>query len=76
MAGRLALDQAPGTDFGGQLALWQVIAGLLIRGSRFSTVRRSELSGHPLVALLGMLQHSQRWWFSATNRSQENRAID
>src|SRR5450756_2371810 len=39
VAHRLGLDQALGTDFSGQLALWQVIARLLDQGSRLSAVR-------------------------------------
>src|ERR1039457_1685032 len=36
IARRLGLDQALGTDFSGQLALWHVIARLLDQGSRLS----------------------------------------
>ena len=38
---RLGLDQAIGSDFAGQLALWQVIARLLDQGSRLSAVRQA-----------------------------------
>jgi hypothetical protein len=43
MARRLGLDQALGTDFAGQLALWQVIARLLDQGSRLSAVRLAQV---------------------------------
>lgn len=43
LARRLGLPQALGTDFAGQLALWQVIARLLDQGSRLSAVRLAQV---------------------------------
>jgi len=52
MARRLGLDQALGTDFVGQLALWQVIARLLDQGSRLSAVRLAQV--HAACDVLGI----------------------
>ena len=43
IAHRLGLDHALGTDFSGQLALWQVSARLLDQGSRLSAVRLAQV---------------------------------
>ncbi|MFZ1136207.1 MAG: IS1634 family transposase [Candidatus Korobacteraceae bacterium] len=43
IARRLGLNQALGSDFAGQLALWQVIARLLDQGSRLSAVRLAQV---------------------------------
>jgi hypothetical protein len=52
MARRLGLDQALGSDFAGQLALWQVIARLLDQGSRLSAVRLAQT--HAACDVLGI----------------------
>jgi hypothetical protein len=52
LARRLGLDQALGTDFVGQLALWQVIARLLDQGSRLSAVRLAQV--HAACDVLGI----------------------
>src|ERR1035437_1671314 len=52
IARRLGLDQALGTDFAGQLALWQVIARLLDQGSRLSAVRLAQV--HAACDVLGI----------------------
>lgn len=52
VARRLGLDQALGTDFAGQLALWQVIARLLDQGSRLSAVRLAQV--HAACDVLGI----------------------
>jgi hypothetical protein len=52
MARRLGLEQALGTDFAGQLALWQVIARLLDQGSRLSAVRLAQV--HAACDVLGI----------------------
>jgi hypothetical protein len=52
LARRLGLDQALGSDFAGQLALWQVIARLLDQGSRLSAVRLAQV--HAACDVLGI----------------------
>jgi hypothetical protein len=52
IARRLGLDHALGTDFSGQLALWQVIARLLDQGSRLSAVRLAQV--HAACDVLGI----------------------
>src|SRR5664280_2433149 len=52
IARRLGIDQALGTDFAGQLALWQVIARLLDQGSRLSAVRLAQV--HAACDVLGI----------------------
>src|ERR1035441_9598828 len=52
IARRLGLDQALGTDFSGQLALWQVIARLLDQGSRLSAIRLAQV--HAACDVLGI----------------------
>jgi len=52
IAHRLGIDQALGTDFSGQLALWQVIARLLDQGSRLSAVRLAQV--HAACDVLGI----------------------
>ncbi len=52
VARRLALPQALGTDFAGQLALWQVIARLSDQGSRLSAVRLAQV--HAACDVLGI----------------------
>ena len=52
IARRLGLDQALGTDFNGQLALWQIIARLLDQGSRLSAVRLAQV--HAACDVLGI----------------------
>ena len=52
VARRLGLPQALGTDFAGQLALWQVIARLLDQGSRLSAVRLAQV--HAACDVLGI----------------------
>jgi hypothetical protein len=52
IARRLGLDHALGTDFSGQLALWQVIARLLDQGSRLSAIRLAQV--HAACDVLGI----------------------
>ena len=52
MARRLGIEQALGTGFAGQLALWQVIARLLDQGSRLSAVRLAQV--HAACDVLGI----------------------
>src|ERR1019366_870178 len=52
IARRLGIDQALGTDFSGQLALWQVIARLLDQGSRLSAVGLAQV--HAACDVLGI----------------------
>jgi hypothetical protein len=52
VARRLGLDQALGSDFAGQLALWQIIARLLDQGSRLSAVRLAQV--HAACDVLGI----------------------
>ena len=52
VARRIGLDQALGSDFAGQLALWQVIARLLDQGSRLSAVRLAQV--HAACDVLGI----------------------
>jgi hypothetical protein len=52
IARRLGLDHALGTDFSGQLALWQVVARLLDQGSRLSAVRLAQV--HAACDVLGI----------------------
>src|ERR1039457_8825 len=52
IARRLGLDQALGSDFAGQLALWQGIARLLDQGSRSSAVRLAQT--HAACDVLGI----------------------
>jgi transposase len=51
-ARRLRLDQALGSGFAGQLALWQVVARVLEQGSRLSAVRLAQL--HAACDVLGI----------------------
>lgn len=52
IARRLGLQQALGTGFPGQLALWQVMARLLDQGSRLSAVRLAQV--HAACDVLGI----------------------
>jgi len=52
VARRLGIQQALGTGFAGQLALWQVIARLLDQGSRLSAVRLAQV--HAACDVLGI----------------------
>jgi hypothetical protein len=52
IARRLGIDQALGSDFAGQLALWQVLARLLDQGSRLSAVRLAQ--SHAACDVLGI----------------------
>ena len=51
MARRLGIEKALGTDFSGQLALWQVIARVIDQGSRLSAVRLAQV--HAAGEVLG-----------------------
>ncbi len=51
-ARHLAIDSTLGTDFPGQLALWQVLARVLDQGSRLSAVRLAQV--HAATDILGM----------------------
>ena len=52
VACRLGIDRALGTDFAGQLALWQVLARVLGQGSRLSAVRLAQV--HAACDVLGI----------------------
>ena len=52
VARRLGIDAAIGSDFAGQLALWQVIARVLDQGSRLSAVRLAQV--HAACDVLGI----------------------
>ena len=52
MARRLGIQQALGTGFAGQLAMWQVIARLLDQGSRLSAVGLAQV--HAACDVLGI----------------------
>ncbi len=52
MARRLGIDQALGTGFAPQLALWQVLARVLEQGSRLSAVRLAQT--HAACDVLGI----------------------
>ena len=52
VARRLGLPKALGSDFAGQLALWQVLARVLDQGSRLSAVRLAQV--HAAGAVLGL----------------------
>lgn len=52
IAQRLGIDKALGTDFAGQLALWQVIARVIDQGSRLSAVRLARV--HAAGDVLGL----------------------
>jgi hypothetical protein len=52
VAQRLGIGKALGDHFGGQLALWQVLARVLKQGSRLSAVRLAE--AHAACAVLGI----------------------
>jgi hypothetical protein len=52
VARRLGLDRALGSDFSGQLALWQVLARLLDQGSRLSATRLAQV--HAACDVLGI----------------------
>jgi hypothetical protein len=51
-ARRLGINQALGTGFAGQLALWQVVARVLEQGSRLSAVRLAQV--HAACDVLGI----------------------
>lgn len=51
-AKRLGIEKALGTDFAGQLALWQVIARVIEQGSRLSAVRLAQV--HAAGDVLGI----------------------
>ena len=52
IARRLGIEKALGTDRPGQLALWQVVARVIDRGSRLSAIRLG--SSHALADMLGI----------------------
>jgi len=52
LAKRLGLEKALGSDFSGQLALWQVIARVIDQGSRLSAVRLAQV--HAACDVLGV----------------------
>jgi hypothetical protein len=52
VACRLGIDRALGTDFAGQLAMWQVLARVLEQGSRLSAVRLAQV--HAACDVLGI----------------------
>lgn len=52
VAKRLAIQKTLGSDFAGQLALWQVLARVLDQGSRLSAVRLAQM--HAACDVLGI----------------------
>jgi transposase len=52
VACRLGIDRALGSDFAGQLAMWQVLARVLEQGSRLSAVRLAKV--HAACDVLGI----------------------
>ena len=52
VACRLGIDRALGSDFAGQLAMWQVIARVMEQGSRLSAVRLAKV--HAACDVLGI----------------------
>jgi hypothetical protein len=52
VACRLSIDRALGSDFAGQLAMWQVMARVIEQGSRLSAVRLAKV--HAACDVLGI----------------------
>src|ERR1017187_4640035 len=72
-ARRLGIDQALGTGFAAQLALWQVLARVLEQGSRLSAVRLAQV--HAACDVLGIQRgfdendlYANLTWLSARQR--------
>jgi len=74
---RLGIDSALGTDFAGQLALWQVLARVLEQGSRLSAVRLAQV--HAATDVLSFRRgfdendlYANLTWLSQHQESIEN----
>ena len=74
---RLGIDSALGTDFAGQLALWQVLARVLEQGSRLSAVRLAQV--HAATDVLNFRRgfdendlYANLTWLSQHQESIEN----
>jgi hypothetical protein len=77
-ARRLGIDQALGSGFPAQLALWQVLARVLEQGSRLSAVRLAQV--HAACDVLGIQRgfdendlYSNLTWLSAHQEAIEKR---
>ena len=77
-ARRLGIQQALGTGFAAQLALWQVLARVLEQGSRLSAVRLAQV--HAACAVLGLRRgfeendlYANLSWLSAHQEGIEKR---
>ena len=77
-ARRLGIEQALGSGFPAQLALWQVLARVLEQGSRLSAVRLAQV--HAACDVLGMQRgfdendlYSNLTWLSAHQEAIEKR---
>ena len=77
-ARRLGIDQALGTGFAAQLALWQVLARVLEQGSRLSAVRLAQV--HAACDVLGIQRgfdendlYANLTWLSAHQEAIEKR---
>lgn len=78
VARRLGIDAAIGSDFAGQLALWQVIARVLDQGSRLSAVRLAQV--HAACDVLGIRRgfdendlYANLGWLSLQQETIEDR---
>jgi hypothetical protein len=78
MARRLGIEAALGTDFAGQLALWQVMARVIDQGSRLSAVRLAQT--HAACEVLRMTRgfdehdlYDNLAWLADHQRSIERR---
>jgi Transposase DDE domain len=78
VARRLGIEQALGTDFAAQLALWQVLARVLEQGSRLSAVRLAQV--HAACDVLGIQRgfdendlYDNLTWLSAHQETIEKR---
>jgi hypothetical protein len=78
VARRLGIDTALGSDFAGQLALWQVIARVLDQGSRLSAVRLAQV--HAACDALGIRRgfdendlYANLGWLSLQQETIEDR---
>ena len=78
IARRLGIDQALGTGFAAQLALWQVLARVLEQGSRLSAVRLAQV--HAACDALGIQRgfdendlYANLTWLSTRQEAIENR---
>ena len=80
VARRLGIPKALGSDFAGQLALWQVVARVLDQGSRLSAVRLAQV--HAAAAVLGLQRgfdendlYGNLGWLSGPQERIENRLL-